>query len=144
MSRCAKSAQRPRSGPGQLPGKLRRQRLRLTGCVLLVPVGVHICLEVCDMLVTVKQIIASSCRELVHCGQLSHRQQRDTNWMSLQRRKGLNARGGEPRMPGRPATLGSCRNSGTQIQALYGRTALWQQCFLLPLVWVRSSCEGLM
>ena len=95
------------------------------------------------MLVTVKQFIASSYKELLHCGQLSHRQQRDTDRMSLQCRKGLSAKGGEPRMPRRPAMLGSCRNSGTQTQALYGRTALLQPCFLLPLVWVRSSCEKL-
>ena len=86
--------------------------------------NLHIHWEVCDVLVTVKQFIAASCRELLHCGQLSHRQQRDTDWMSLQCRKGLSAKGGGPRMPGRPATPGSCRNSGTQTQALYGKTAL--------------------
>ena len=95
------------------------------------------------MLVTVKRFIASSCKELLHCGQLSHRLQRDTDRTSLQCRKGLNAKGGEPRMPGRPAMLGSCRNSGTQTRALYGRMALLQPCSLLPLVWVRSSCEEL-
>ena len=134
MSRCAKSAQKPHSEPGQLPGKPRRQRLRLTGCVLLTLEGIPHLLGG----------VTRACRcEATHRGQLSHRQQRDTEWISLQCRKGLNAKGGGPRMHGRPAMLGSCRSSGTQTQALYGRTALLQPCSLLPLVWVRSSCEEL-